>query len=73
MVYRLDNDQPTLSLRERQILQGAANGETVKVTAGRLGLADLTLDGYMKVVREKLQATTKTHAVAIALRLGLIE
>ena len=66
-------DKSTLSMRERQILEGAADGETVKVTADRLGLCSVTVDGYTKVLREKLGATTKTHAVAIALRLGLIQ
>lgn len=66
-------DKPTLSYRETQLLQGAANGETVKVTADRLGLAGTTVDGYFKTLREKLNAATKTHAVAIALRKGLIE
>ena len=67
------SDRLELSVRERQILEGAANGETVKVTADRLGLQGTTIDGYTKVLREKLGAITKSHAVAIALRKGLIE
>lgn len=62
-----------LSVREHQALQAAANGECSKVTAARLGLSKETVDGYIKKAREKLYARSRTHAVAIALREGLIE
>lgn len=62
-----------LSPREHQALQGAANGESSKVIAHRLGLSKETVDGYTKIARQKLFAKSRTHAVAIALRSGLIK
>lgn len=62
-----------LSMREHQILQAAANGESSKLVAARLGLSKETVDGYAKVARQKLFAKSRTHAVAIAMRKGLIE
>lgn len=62
-----------LSKRQLEVLQGAADGETVKQTANRLGISKYTTDQTILVARKKLQATTKTHAVAIAIRQGEID
>lgn len=62
-----------LSRREHQALQGAANGDSSKVIAHQLGLTKETIDGYAKVARQKLSAKNRAHAVAIAIRNGLIE
>jgi len=61
-----------LTLRHRQVLAGAANGESTKTTAQHLGLAFETVKDYRRQVIELLEARNFTHAVAIGLRRGLI-
>lgn len=61
-----------LSKREYEVLQAAANGESSKRIGYRLGLSKETVDGYAKIARQKLFAASRCHAVAIAIRKGLI-
>lgn len=62
-----------LSEREREILQLLAGGLHTDEVAARIGLSSETVKSDMKRVIGKLQADTRTHAVAIALRQSLIE
>lgn len=61
-----------LTDRELEVLRGAANGEVSKQTASRMFLADETVRAYRKAAMAKLSARNTTHAVAIAIRTGLI-
>jgi DNA-binding NarL/FixJ family response regulator len=65
-------EQP-LSEREREILQLLAEGYHTEEIARRIGLSVETVKSDTKRVIGKLQADTRTHAVAIALRQALIE
>ena len=65
-------EQP-LSEREREILQLLAEGFHTEEVARRIGLSIETVKSDTKRVIAKLQADTRTHAVAIALRLAIIE
>jgi DNA-binding NarL/FixJ family response regulator len=65
-------EQP-LSEREREILQLLAEGFHTEEVARRIGLSVETVKSDTKRVISKLQADTRTHAVAIALRQALIE
>jgi DNA-binding NarL/FixJ family response regulator len=65
-------DQP-LSEREREILQLLAEGYHTEEVARRIGLSVETVKSDTKRVIGKLQADTRTHAVAIALRQAIIE
>ena len=65
-------DQP-LSEREREILQLLAEGFHTEEVARRIGLSVETVKSDTKRVIAKLQADTRTHAVAIALRQAIIE
>jgi two-component system, NarL family, response regulator YdfI len=65
-------DQP-LSEREREILQLLAEGFHTEEVARRIGLSVETVKSDTKRVIGKLQADTRTHAVAIALRQAIIE
>ncbi len=65
------NGEP-LNERETQILAGAANGETAAQTGARLFLSPETVKSYRKRVIAKLGARNGTHAVALALRSGLL-
>jgi len=61
-----------LTPREREILAGAADGETAAQTGARLFLSSETVKSYRKRVIAKLGAKNGTHAVALALRSGLL-
>ena len=61
-----------LNDRETEILAGAANGETAAQTGARLFLSPETVKSYRKRVIAKLGARNGTHAVALALRSGLL-
>ena len=65
-------EQP-LSEREREILQLLAEGLHTEEVARRIGLSVETVKSDTKRVIGKLQADTRTHAVAIALRRAIIE
>ena len=59
-----------LNEREREILAGAADGETAVETGERLYLSPETVKSYRKRIIAKLGARNGTHAVALALRSG---
>jgi DNA-binding NarL/FixJ family response regulator len=63
----------TLTEREREIVQLLAEGFHTEVIANRIGLSVETVKSDTKRVINKLQADTRTHAVAIALRQSLID
>ena len=65
-------EQP-LSEREREILQLLAEGFHTEEVARRIGLSVETVKSDTKRVILKLQADTRTHAVAIALRQAIID
>ena len=61
-----------LSYRERQVLSLLARGHDGPAIAERLGLAPETVRSYAAAAREKMGATTRTEAVALALMRGEI-
>jgi DNA-binding CsgD family transcriptional regulator len=61
-----------LNDRETEILAGAAEGETAVETGRRLYLSSETVKSYRKRIIAKLGARNGTHAVALALRTGLL-
>ena len=65
--------EQALSEREREILQLLAEGYHTEEVARRIGLSVETVKSDTKRVIAKLQADTRTHAVAIALRHALID
>lgn len=66
------SEQP-LSEREREILQLLAEGYSTEEVARRIGLSVETVKSDTKRVTAKLDATTRSHAVATALRQAIIE
>jgi DNA-binding NarL/FixJ family response regulator len=62
-----------LSEREREILQLLAGGLHTGEVATRIGLSAETVKSDTRRAIEKLEAGTRVHAVAIALRRALIE
>jgi DNA-binding NarL/FixJ family response regulator len=62
-----------LSEREREILQLLAGGLHTEEVARRIGLSTETVKSDTKRAIQKLEADTRVHAVAIALRQAIIE
>jgi LuxR family quorum sensing-dependent transcriptional regulator len=62
----------TLSKREQEVLQWAAEGKTEWEIGMILGLSEHTAEKFIRSARGKLCAGNRTHAVARAIRLGLI-
>jgi DNA-binding NarL/FixJ family response regulator len=62
-----------LTEREREILQLLAGGLHTRQVATRIGLSTETVKSDTKRAIQKLEADTRVHAVAIALRQALIE
>lgn len=58
--------------REREILALLADGATDGQIAGMLALSPATVQTHVRNAKAKLGATTRTQAVALAIRLGLI-
>ena len=69
----LDEGERTLSARQREILQMLADGMQTDAVADRLGLSTETIRTHTKRILAKLEASTRTQAVAIGIRHGLIE
>jgi DNA-binding CsgD family transcriptional regulator len=61
-----------LSNREREILTWIAAGRSVAEISELLGLSGRTIEWHVQRSIEKLGARTRTNAVAIALREGII-
>jgi DNA-binding NarL/FixJ family response regulator len=61
-----------LSPRELEVLQLLADGHTTDAAAERLFLSPATVRSYAENAMRKLEARNRVHAVATALRQGLI-
>ena len=73
---RLPNGPPGLKdLTERQVslLQCFANGKEMKEMPEELGITPDSIKRQFVAIREKLQARTTAHAVAIAMRHYIID
>jgi len=62
-----------LTTREREILQLLADGMSNADVAGRLFISQETVKSHVRHILAKLEADTRTHAVAIALRDAIID
>ena len=69
----LDEGDRMLSARQREILQMLADGMQTDAVAEKLGLSTETVRTHTKRILAKLEASTRTQAVAIGIRHGLIE
>lgn len=68
----LVSPRETLSVREREVLQHAANGMQNKVIALELGIGEETVKTHLSSVMRKLDSASRTEAVASGLRRALI-
>jgi two-component system response regulator NreC len=62
----------TLTQREREILQLAAEGNSNKEIAGRLSLSTLTVETHRKRIAEKLGLHGPAELILYAVRRGII-
>jgi DNA-binding NarL/FixJ family response regulator len=62
-----------LSPREQQVLQLIANGLENKQIARELELSEATVKTYIRGVFERLDVSSRAEAVAVGLRIGVIE
>ena len=62
-----------LTAREREILQLLADGMSNADVAGKLFISQETVKSHVRHILSKLEADTRTHAVAIALRESIID
>jgi DNA-binding CsgD family transcriptional regulator len=62
----------SLTPREAEVLRLAADGATSEEIAAALHLTEHTVKSHLKRIQGKLGARNRTHAVAVALRSGLI-
>jgi len=66
-------DHPSLTTRERQVLELLATGCHQAEVAGRLGISPHTVTSHVKNVFRKLGVNSTVAAVLLALELGLIQ
>jgi DNA-binding NarL/FixJ family response regulator len=67
------DQQEMLTSREREILQLLADGMSNADAAARLFISQETVKSHVRHILAKLEADTRTHAVAIALRDAMID
>lgn len=70
---RLEAEGSNLTLREIEILEFVSEGKSNKEIASLLAISDETVKTHLKRLYEKLGASDRAQAVAIALRQNLIE
>ena len=68
----LEEGERTLTARQREILQMLADGMQTDAVAKQLGLSTETVRTHTKRILAKLDADTRTQAVAIGIRNGMI-
>lgn len=68
-----EDDGSPLSAREVQILQHIASGSSTKEVARDLGISAHTVKTHLERIFDKLGANDRAQAVAIALRMGLVQ
>lgn len=66
------HDHP-LTARERECLHWTANGKTSQEIATILELSEHTVNHYLSAACQKLNAANRAHAVAKAIRSGLLD
>jgi DNA-binding NarL/FixJ family response regulator len=65
-------DAPDLTQREREVLRMMADGAANKVIAWKLGVSEHTVKFHVASILAKLGAGTRTEAVSLGIRRGLV-
>jgi len=69
---RQREDKPVLTTRERDVLEMLAGGARNRDIAAALSISERTVKVHVANLMGKLEANTRTEAVARAIRLGLL-
>jgi DNA-binding NarL/FixJ family response regulator len=67
------SSKPALTPRETEVLAHVADGLSQEEIGNRLSISPETVRTHVRKACERLNARTRTHAVATALRLGLFQ
>lgn len=67
------SSRPTLTPRETEVLAHVADGLSHQEIGNQLSISPETVRTHVRKACERLNARTRTHAVATALRLGLFQ
>jgi NarL family two-component system response regulator YdfI len=62
----------SLTARELEVLEGAAQGERNKEIAARLGITERTVKAHLTSIYNKLGVDSRASAVAVAMQSGLL-
>jgi DNA-binding NarL/FixJ family response regulator len=62
-----------LTEREIEVLKGVAAGKSNKLIAAELAISESTIKVHMSSILPKLAASSRTHAVMIALKRGILD
>ena len=73
MLHALRPAPVHLTTRETEVVQLIGGGLSSKQVAARLGIAPRTVETYIEHVRLKMNATNRSHMVALAVADRLIE
>jgi DNA-binding NarL/FixJ family response regulator len=71
-VIRLDERRPLLSHREIQVLGEIGAGATTRIVAEAMGISPKTVENHKQRIFSKLGVQNQAHAVAVAMRQGLL-
>lgn len=66
-------DSALLSKRELEVLDLVSDGNSNKKISAMLGVSEETIKTHVKTILAKMRAKDRTHAVAIALRRGMLQ
>jgi DNA-binding CsgD family transcriptional regulator len=72
-VERIHAMRAMLTDRERDVLSWSARGKTMSEVSEILGVSEDTIETHIRHVLSKLDAANKTHAVAKAIYLDMID
>ncbi|WP_087972056.1 response regulator transcription factor [Oceanobacillus rekensis] len=72
LIHETYAEQHLLSKREFEVMKEIANGFSTKEIAVSLSISELTVKQYVKLARNKLNASNRAHAVANMYRLGIL-
>jgi DNA-binding CsgD family transcriptional regulator len=72
-VVSLDERRPLLSQREVQVLGEIGSGSTTRIVAETMGISPKTVENHKQRIFAKLGVQNQAHAVAVAMRQGLLQ
>lgn len=64
---------PSVREKRQQVLQDVADGLSLKEIALKLGTSEQVVKNALRALRQQLECATTVHAIATAIRRGLID